>query len=182
MQLHKMQRDPFLQRRDEEKRGGLVFQGGRSYLEDLARTFGQQRLPQRNNAQFERALKFRDEEKRKINALAQENELLRESNKRFEHLAEQASKALSLKSALNSKPIIDYERPTTCSSGCTSTGRENVVSSTNKKHTTEYVPGEILRSVIPNSRGQTSEHFNEGRQADDKGVSEPAAAGSVSPK
>ena len=53
-----------------------------SYMEEVGRTYG--KLPQRDSGEYDKALKFREEEKRRVAALADEHGELTLANRRLQ--------------------------------------------------------------------------------------------------
>ena len=170
-----MQQDPFFAARAKMQGFG---QGGRSYLEDINRTYN--KLPARDNSTFERAMQFRQREKAQLEAIAQENNDLRRSLAQYETIASQATSMLKSQSeSINSlKSKLSYKTDGGSASRSISSVGGNGVSPFQEPNTRPRggVPlrmqHEVLPTHVPDSRGQGDQHTDEGRQAsDDRGPS-----------
>lgn len=168
--------DPFFQARNRLQ---TIGRGGRNYLEDIHRTYGQ-KPPRRNNETYEKALKFREREKAQIRAITSENERLRESLAQYESMATEATSVLRAQSEtlhlLKSK--ISHNASTADSSD-RGTGSSSKLSVSEPVDSDSRLQREVLPAVLPSTRGSSSEHADEGRSAADERLSEQPTGGSV---
>lgn len=151
--------DPFLRNKQSEKLS--------PYMQDILST--NYRLPDRKSQSYEDALAFREREKAMIEATASENESLRKQIAQFHDLSSRAAEVIRNQSsaitALNSK-VKAFDVANTSSDG-SSRSRSKDPSQSVKgsgERSSDDVPGEVLPASVPDSRGQGSEHSDEGRQ------------------
>lgn len=181
--------DPFFVARAKMKGLGV---GANSYLEDINRTYG--KLPKRDGARFEKAMQFREKEKKQIEAIASENENLRKSLAHYETLETSMRKELMrygsltgraaslLKSqsatinSLKSKVNLDG---TATSSSNGSIGFDGVSSIQKSVDATDGVQSEVLPPNLPNPRGQPEEHTIARRSSEGGRISEEPTGGRV---
>ena len=164
--------------------------GTRAYLESLHRQSGKG-VPQRNDAEFDKALEFRRREKQHYAAMMQENEklrhLLQQATRDHDRLLSDSSEVMSAWGKARSK-IKELEEKQLSKSVT-----QHVVASSSGQHSSsvdvlptnpsgderttprdggegrgtgcaDEVPGEVLPTDVPDSRGKASEHGNERRQ------------------
>jgi hypothetical protein len=141
------------------------------YIEDINRTYYKgPKVPQRNSKTFERALAYREQEKHRIEAVVRENEdLWRQiadydavAKRAEDHIRKQSSTILALNSKLRASDVANTSRNR--GSGTSSEHSVQSVEGGSERSAAD-VPGEVLRTPVPDSRGQASEHIDEGRQA-----------------
>ena len=159
--------------------------GALSYLDDINRTYN--KLPQRSSATFERALQFRQREKAQINALAEENLLMRQKLQHFDSLAREATDALRSQSediiALNSKLQEAQKNGTTADRSSDSSGNDGIpsVQEPNDGSSRESSPSmqsQVLSANVPDSSGHGAQHSDAGRPIADDGITEqPISSG-----
>ena len=133
-------------------------------MQDIHRTL--YKLPAPRSDSYDKALAFREREKASVAAIVNENETLRTE---FTALAKRASQELR-----KQKQLIDELNSKLRTSDVANTSRVRS-SGTSSEHPVQSVegrseggaadvPGEVLPTPVPDSRGQASEHVDEGRQ------------------
>ena len=171
---------------EARSRFNTVGLGAQSYLHDVNRTYGS--LPARANSQtFARAMHFREEEKKRVDALAAENETLRAQMNRYTTVVTRAREELAAQrdeiSALNSKlsNVSHGASATRSSVGPRTDGVSPIQEpSVGGSGDADGVQREVLPTErVPSPRGRVEEHTAEGRPAADDGVSEQPAGGDV---
>jgi hypothetical protein len=165
-----------------EARDRLNGFGTQTYLEDVNRTY--HKLPPRNDSTYERALRFREEEKEHVNALVEENTIMRERIQRYCSVARDAKQEIDWQRdriyALNSK--LNNMRNNGSTTDRRNDGSDSrvpdVQSTTISANNDTKLPGEVLPSgSVPDPRGQSGEHSDEGRQINtDAGSVGPASS------
>lgn len=167
---------------EARNRLGTLGLGAQSYLHDVNRTYA--KLPTRVNSEtFARAMHFREEEKKRVDALAAENETLRAQMDKYASVAVRARDTIATQrdeiSTLNSKlSNVSHGASTTRSSvGPITTGVPPVQKpSDGSNGDDDSVQREVLPAErVPSPRGRGEEHAAEGRQAGDEGIGEQPA-------
>ena len=140
------------------------------YIEDINRTYYKgPKVPPRDSKAFEKALAYREQEKHRIEAVVRENEDLWKqiadydavAKRAEDHIRKQSSTILALNSKLRASDVANTSRDR--SSGTSSKHPVQSVEGRSEGSAAD-VPGEVLRTPVPDSRGQASEHVDEGRQ------------------
>jgi hypothetical protein len=159
--------------------------GPLSYLDDINQTYN--KLPQRSSATFERALQFRQKEKAQINALAEENMLMRQKLQHFDSLAREARDALRSQSedifALNSKLQEAQKNGITSDRSSNSSGNDGVPSVQKPNDgsiggASPNMQSEVLSADVPDTSGHGAQHSDAGRPIADDGLTEqPISSG-----
>jgi hypothetical protein len=154
-----MYTDKFFQARGDHTAGRST-----PYLQDLHSTL--YKLPAPRSGSYEKALAFRQHEKASVEAIVNENEILRTE---FTALAKRATQELrkqkQLIGELNSKLKASDVAGTSRDRGSGNNGKHPVQSVEERSEgCAADVPGEVLRTPVPDSRGQANEHVDEGRQ------------------
>ena len=148
------------------------------YLEDIHRTYGPP-LPKRNSDTFERALKYRQKERERVDALVEENTELRKELDAMTSINKRAFLALQShkeRYAKNSKGK-ENEPPSNGNSGGTSPDDVPSIQTSNCN------PGgghEKVRELRGDMGGQGAKHSDEGRQERNEGEPERSVEGSGS--
>ncbi len=184
-----MDMDPFLARKRDSRMGGGEFKGGIQYLQDLARGQAEkQYVPNRDPERFERAFQYREAEKRRVNALAEENEILRQRQTQYRGMAKDVEKYMKSQQmkidTLNSK-LLSFTNGSRDNGGTGSDSTSDARASKDdvkgrSEGSSSDMPREVLPSDIHDTSGQADKHTDEGRQGDGKGDSRPAAESGVS--
>ena len=146
--------DPFFQKK---------YKIGHNYLADVHRTYNH-KIP---NETFDRALKFREDEQRRIDALVAENESLRRTAAQREISDMRFSKILDETRTRLSKVRVKYGSSADRGDDSSGSGQlpptQTSTSEGNGDRDRE-LPGQVLPThSAPDSRGQGSEHTDEGR-------------------
>ena len=168
-----MYSDPFFRARAK---------GHTPYMDDVNQTY--KKLPKRNQKAFDAAMLYREREKAKMYAMAEENEYLRNKlsslalqttdvlKQQQDRLIKQQSNIEQLNSKL--KTATDGSRARITSSDGVDGALPALGSSTESgEGRTIDVSGAVLQPDVPDTRGQADEHTDEGRQSDGDA---PAAA------
>lgn len=159
---------------------------GTSYVEDILRTYKPQ-LPYRKDETYQRALQFREAEKARVQALADENTELKGHLARhkelYSTLSETLQEIISNRNVQLSKADSDKNGASASSSsvGTRSDGISPLQKPDPGPHggVTPSVQHEVLPADVPNPRGQSEEHSDAGRSTGDKGLGEQPAGGDV---
>jgi hypothetical protein len=154
--------DPFFQARFKRPQSN-------PYIEDINRTYYKGGVPPRDNESFKRALEYREQEKNRIEAVVKENEGLWRQIADYDAIAKRAGDHIRKQShtilALNSKLKASDVAGTSRDRGSGNNGKHPVQSVEERSEgCAADVPGEVLRTPVPDSRGQANEHVDEGRQ------------------
>ena len=161
----------FLEARDRLLNGEGSL-GARGYMEDAMRARGQ--LPNRPDpVKLDNAIKHFASTKHRINDLEKENSKLKSDLDAMNRIAGEATQTLSSQrkyiDALNSKQAVkQHVYPATRGNGSIRYGGNDNVSaivSQSGKRSTDEMPGEVLPTSVPDTRGSTSEYTDEGRQS-----------------
>lgn len=150
---------------------------GSNYLADIHRTYNRN-IPKPT---YDRALQFREDEKRKIDALVAENELLRQVDAHRRAIASENSAILSNFRSKLSKIRLNGASSDRRDSSPRTQRVPPVQASVREGDGggSRDVPGDTL---LPNLRGPSSEHVDEGRPNDDDGVAAEPTGGDVQEK
>lgn len=166
--------DPFfVAQRNFSSNGGW----SNSYLHDVNTTYGG--LPKRDPLSFAKALRFREEEKRRIEALAQENEEYANRAKRYESKMSEAAKFI--KGLTETVKVLRKERDeSTVSSSSGSVRDVDAQHVRGEEGGAATVQREGVRADAASVGGHSTSHAAEGRQStDDGGGPEPEDNGRI---
>ena len=156
-----------------------------SYLEDINRTYYKTSVPPRKSESYDRAVAYRKREKDQIAAVLQENGELWDKVNNYESVAQRVRDYINgqteLISELNSK-LEAYNVGSNSGSGSSGNDSKRTLQPSEERGegSTADVPGEVLPTDVPDTRGQTTEHPDEGRQGGGEDSNRDVPTGFVS--
>ena len=171
--------DPFFaaQARHRRNDGGVKWGQHPGYVEDVYRTY-KGNLPKRDTAMFERALQFREKELAGHKRTREERDLLEQENGKYYDLLGRTSTNLAkvtdqlkVMTEQYSKLKLEHGRANSDSVGGdtrdgvpSDAGSERGRRGKDSESGLASVPREVLRTDVPDSSGQASEHGSEERR------------------
>ena len=159
--------DPFLQAKYRQGGSHLAWGKHPGYVEDVYRTY-KGNLPQRDPGAYNRALQFRENEKAQWRRTKAERDDFEQQLLSSNDILMQMTQTLSKMTTQFSSLKLEHERANSSSGG---TGRDLRVPEEQNTHigpadsdvARDVLVPAVSTEVLPNPRGQASEHGTEGR-------------------